>query len=106
MNFITQNWGWIAGILGVVSVFSGAFYKVAVRDSVKKSELYKKDGQPIYRHRSDCDKITTSFATCLGEIKDAMETMDKRLQHDRMASAAFMAAVKERLNLNFTIPKL
>ena len=77
MEFLAQNWRWIASILGIVSIFSGAFYKVAVRDSVKKAELYKKDGQPVYRHRSDCDKITTSFTACLGDIKETVETLDK-----------------------------
>lgn len=105
MEFIVQNWRWLAGILTIVVTFGGAFYKVAVRDSVKKSELYKKDGQPVYRHRSDCDKITTSFSTCLGEIRETMEAMDERLQHDRLTASAFMSAVKEKLDLNFTIPK-
>ncbi len=105
MNFITQNWGWIASIFGVVGVFGGALYKVAVRDSVNKSELYRKNGQPIYQHRSNCKEITTSFTNCLGEIKEAMEVMDKRLQHDRLTASAFMASVKEKLDLKFTIPK-
>lgn len=105
MNFITQNWGWLAGILTVVVTFGGAFYKFAVRDSVKKSELYGKDGRPIYQHRSDSREITISFTRCLGDIKSAMEILDKRLQHDRIASFAFMSAVKEKLDLKFTIPK-
>lgn len=105
MNFITQNWGWLAGILTIVVTFGGAFYKVAIRDSIKKSELYKEDGQLIYQHRSNCKEITTSFTKCLGEIKETMEAMDKRLQHDRLTASAFMASVKEKLDLKFTIPK-
>lgn len=105
MEFIAQNWRWLAGILTIAVTFGGAFYKFAIRDSVKKSELYEKDGRPIYQHRSDSKEITTSFTECLGEIKETMEAMDKRLQHDRLTASAFMSAVKEKLDLKFTIPK-
>ena len=105
MQFISHNWGWIAGILGIVLTFSGAIYKLAVMDAVKKSELYGKDGQPIYRHRSACQNIVKEFREGVDEIKESVNLMDKTFQRDRITQHSFMSAVKERLDLKFTIPK-
>lgn len=105
MQFISQNWGWIVGILSIVGVSGGAIYKISIRDSVSKHELYKKDGQPIYQHRSNCDKIMTSYTAGLNDIKETLEAMDEKLQHDRITTFMFMSAVKECLKLDFTLPK-
>jgi hypothetical protein len=105
MEFLAQNWGWLIGIFSTVGVFGGALYRVSIRGTVHKHELYEKNGQPIYQHRTNCKEITHSFTTCLGEIKDSMDALEKTLQQDRIASIGFMSAVKEKLDLKFTIPK-
>lgn len=105
MQFISQNWGWIAGISGIVLTFSGAIYKLVVMDSVKKSELYGKDGQPIYRHRSACQGIVKDIKEGVDSIKGSVEELDKTIQRDRITQNSFMSAVKENLDLKFTIPK-
>ncbi len=105
MNFISQNWGWLVGIFSVVGVFGGAIYKFSIRDSVSKHELYGKDGQPIYTHRVVYQKTVQEICGSIGDMKDTVEVLAKDIQQDRVTAFSFMSAVKEKLDLKFTLPK-
>lgn len=86
-----------------------------VRTLVHKHEIYNTDGRPIYMHRNECDRergdcagdrrsdaaqMRSEFKAVLAQL-DAMEEARARA---RVQMIAFMAAVKEKLALKFTIP--
>lgn len=105
MQFLAQNWSWLLGIFTVIGVFGGAIYKFSIRDSVSKHELYKKDGQPIYRHVATCRNTVQEICGSIGDMKDTVEVLAKDIQQDRVTTFSFMSAVKEKLDLKFTLPK-
>jgi len=86
------------------------------RTLVHKNEIYNGDGSPIYMHRNECDRergdcvgdrrsdaaqMRSEFKAVLAQL-DAMEEARARA---RIQMIAFMAAVKEKLSLKFTIPE-
>lgn len=87
------------------------------KEFVKKSELYEADGQPRYQHRRLC---LTLRGECIQEnqglfeeIKGLMVKLDGRMdeieekrQAARTEQFGFMAAVKEKLKLNFELSKI
>lgn len=86
------------------------------RESVKKAEIYAVDGQALYMHRRDCGELR---AACLRQQSEDMadirhlltsmaaklEVMDKSRQDARTLQISFMAAVKQRMQLDFHVPE-
>lgn len=86
-----------------------------VRLLVHKHELYTPDGRPLYMHRSDCDKTTHECAdertaelsqlrSEIGAVRAKLDMMEDARDRARRQMIGFMAAVKEKMNLKFTIP--
>ncbi len=86
-----------------------------IRTAVHKHELYNGDGRPIYMHRDDCEKDkeectkkrTAELSQVRAEIigvRAQLDAMEEARARARVQMIAFMAAVKEKLSLKFTIP--
>jgi hypothetical protein len=82
---------------------------------VKKSELYREDGQPVYVHvdsckqaRSECgkdgDEDILAIRNDLHLLKNRLEQMERARANARSLQLQFMSAVKEKLDLKFTVP--
>ena len=82
---------------------------------VKKSELYHEDGRPLYAHvegcrqqREDCgkdgDHDLLAIRNDLNEVKNRLDGMERARANARTLQLQFMSAVKEKLNLKFTVP--
>lgn len=86
-----------------------------IRTAVHKQELYTGDGKPVYMHRTDCDRSQQECkddrAAQLSQIsyefkaiRAQLDAMEEARARARIQMIAFMAAVKEKMNLKFTIP--
>ena len=82
---------------------------------VKKSELYHEDGRPRYVHvencrqqRSDCGQNNADDLLAIRNDVNAMtrrlDDMERARNEARTLQLQFMSAVKEKLNLKFTVP--
>lgn len=82
---------------------------------VKKSELYHEDGRPLYVHvdgcrqlRDDCgrdgDEDLLAIRNDLNAVKNRLDGMERARSDARTLQLQFMSAVKEKLNLKFTVP--
>ena len=82
---------------------------------VKKSELYHEDGRPLYVHaegcrqlREDCgrdgDEDLLAIRNDLNAVKNRLDGMERARTDARTLQLQFMSAVKEKLNLKFTVP--
>lgn len=82
---------------------------------VKKSELYHEDGRPLYVHvegcrqlRDDCgrdgDEDLLAIRNDLNDVKNRLDGMERARANARTLQLQFMSAVKEKLNLKFTVP--
>lgn len=83
---------------------------------VRKSEIYKPDGRPIYMHREDCDrerdecggsrsKEAEQMQAAVRVVIARLDAMEDKRAKAREQMIAFMSAVKEKLKLEFTIPE-
>ncbi len=86
-----------------------------VRTLVHKNEIYKPDGELLYMRREDCDKTTHECAdertaelsqlrNDVGAVRAKLDAMEEARDRARRQMIGFMAAVKEKLSLKFTIP--
>ena len=82
---------------------------------VKKSELYREDGQPVYVHvdsckqaRAECgkdgDEDILAIRNDINEMKNRLDGMERARSAARTLQLQFMSAVKEKLSLKFTVP--
>lgn len=107
MDRILQNWPVILFTITCLSGLLGSFYVAGkkIRNFVCKHELYQEDGRPIYQHRKAYQEDMRELNGGLKEIKESIDGLAKKIQRDRITSTSFMSAVKEKLKLEFTIPK-
>lgn len=99
-----------------VKVLEDAVLAINNGGVVHKGELYMEDGTTKYVTAPAC---MTYHTECLRqqketqerivakvcEVKDAVESMEQKRQINSITFHSFMAAVKEKLDLKFTIPK-
>lgn len=82
---------------------------------VKKSELYHEDGRPLYVHvegcrqlRAECvregDEDLLAIRNDLNAMMQRLDGMERARSDARTLQLQFMSAVKEKLNLKFTVP--
>jgi hypothetical protein len=82
---------------------------------VKRSELYHEDGRPIYVHvegckqsRAECgkdgDEDLLAIRNDMTVVKNRLEEMERARANARSLQLQFMSAVKEKLDLKFTVP--
>lgn len=93
MDFISQHWQPIVFILTCLGGGGGAFYLA------KKVEIPKMKAD-ISRLEDDVKQFNGGIA----DIKACFNNLKKDIQHDRKITYGFMTAVKEKLDLKFTIP--
>jgi hypothetical protein len=87
------------------------------KDFIRKSEIYEADGQPRYQHRELCltlrgecmqenQGLFNEIKGLLVKLDTRIDAMDEKSQTARTEQFGFMVAVKEKLNLNFELPKI
>lgn len=76
-----------------------------IKDVVHRDDIYDDHGLPIFKPKVECAKETSAIAAGIEDIKDTLDGLGQQIQRDRVVNGGFMSAVKERLDLKFTIPK-
>jgi hypothetical protein len=86
------------------------------RDLVRKHELYAADGRTVYVHREEClrqrdacmrdsGEDLSAIRASLTAISGRLDQMDRSRQDARTLQISFMAAVKQHMDLEFTVPE-
>jgi len=87
-----------------------------LRTGVHKHEIYEQNGKPLYMHRTECltaqSECSKDRATQISQIsyefkavRAQLDAMEEARARARVQMISFMAAVKEKLSLKFTIPE-